>query len=1005
MNRTRWACVGLAISALSTHGLAQDYQREVQPILAEHCTACHGVDDKERKGGLRLDVAENALQAGDSGVPAIVPGKPDESELYSRITSTDADARMPPPSHNKPLSAEQIEILKKWIANGAKFESHWAFVAPKKVPLPNTSAHHPVDALIEAHLNEKGISRSPQADSATLCRRIYLDLIGLPPSPQELRDFEKRGYDATVDMLLASERFGEKWARQWMDAARYSDTNGYEKDLQREQWAWRDWVIDAFNHDMPYDQFVIEQIAGDLLPNATQSQIIATGFLRNSMINEEGAIVPEQFRMVEMFDRMDCLGKAILGLSTQCAQCHTHKFDPITKDEYYGMFSYLNNTYEAQSWVYTDDQLHLIADLRQKMSTAEERLKADRPNWSQELAAWEQTQQQQAIPWEPLTATLLETISGLNHPTQEFDKSILMKGHTSADVFLLSTPKLDGVTGIRLEALNHRDLPQNGPGRTRVGGWKLLELEAFVKPPDGTEWTKVKLVNASADFSNAEQKSEDGKKNSGPVAFLIDGSDDNSWTSDRGTVRRNQPSVAVVQFEQPLTYPEGTQLKLAWRNGDMLGCARFSITRQPNPTAPQFDHAATLAIQIPAADRSAEQQHAIFSAWRKTVAEANSINEEIETLWKSWPQAPTSILHLAERSPLDPRTTFDLDRGNWDQPLHPVSAHVPAAFHPQSETAPRNRLGFAQWLADPKSPLAARVAVNRVWHALFGLGLVETVEDLGTRAALPEYPELLDWLAVDFMEHRWSHKQLIRTIVTSDTYKQSSHISASQLELDPRNVFLARGPRFRTDAEIVRDIALSVSGLITQKRGGPGVIPPVPQNVLDYNYVYPSYWKPTEGPDRYRRTVYGFRKRSMPDPVMSNLDGPNGDTACARRVRSNTPLAALTILNEPIFNEAARAMALRVLREGGTTEAERAGYAFLLCTSRRPTDTERAAILALVKSRRQRLAEGWLDIREVATGDSTKLPELPENTTPQDAAAWALTARVLLNLDETITKN
>ena len=412
-----------------------------------------------------------------------------------------------------------------------------------------------------------------------------------------------------------------------------------------------------------------------------------------------------------------------------------------------------------------------------------------------------------------------------------------------------------------------------------------------------------------------------------------------------------------------------------------------------------------LAVQIPAAERTPEQNAAVFEAWRKSVPEAKPINDEIDALTKSLPVAGTSILHLAERSPLDPRKSHLLDRGGWDKPLEEVAPHVPAVFHPFPEAAPHNRLGFALWLADPRSPFTARVAVNRAWQAIFGTGLVETSEDFGTRAPMPEYRDLLDWLAVDFMEHNWSRKHLIRTIVTSAAYRQSSRVSPEQLEQDPRNVWLARGPRFRADAEVVRDIALSVSGLITHKLGGPGVIPPVPQNVLDYNFTYPAYWKPAEGPERYRRTVYGFRKRSMPDPVMSNFDVPNGDSACARRVRSNTPLAALTALNEPIFNEAARALSLRVLREGGATDAARADYAFLLCTSRIPSAAERNAVLSLLESRRKRLAEGWLDIRQISTGDPAKLPELPDNVTPQDAAAWTLAARVLLNLDETMAKN
>lgn len=980
------------------------FQRDVQPIFAEHCTLCHGVDAANRKSGLRFDLRDSALKGGESGTPAIVPGKPDQSELIARITSTDPEVMMPPPSHKKPLSPTQIQTLTQWVKDGAKYESHWAFSAPQKEQVPHVGAKSPLDAFVIARLKDRGLSLSPAATSAALCRRLYLDLIGLPPSPAELTAYQKDGHEATVENLLQSERFGEKWARHWLDVARYSDTNGYEKDLQREQWVWRDWVINAFNKDMPYDQFLVEQLAGDMLPAATQEQIIATGFLRNSMINEEGAIVPEQFRMAEMFDRVDCVGKSILGLTTQCAQCHTHKFDPLTHDEYYGLFGFLNNSYEAQSWVYTPDQLQKIADINRGILDAEQRLKAARPQWEQEFAAWQQALQAQQLTWEPLIATELGSISGLNHPTQEADKSLLMKGHTSTDVFMIAAPALNGVTGLQLEALNHRDLPFNGPGRSRLGTWAMNEVEVFIKKPDGKDWEKQKLVNATADFSEALNKAADGKKASGPVAHLIDGTDDTTWTSDRGIGRRNQPSVAVIQFEQPLTLPEGTQFKVAWRMTDMLGCARFSITRQPAPVAQPVSHAAVLALRTEAASRTADQISALFTAWRSSVAEAKTFNDEIDALTNSFPVAATSVLHMQEREPVNHRETHLLDRGDWDHPARAVEPHTPAAFHPFPADLPRNRLGFARWVTDRNSPFTARVAVNRVWQAMFGTGLVETPEDLGTRSPVPEYRELLDWLAVDFMDKGWSHKQLIRTIVSSDTYRQTSDVTPQLLEQDPKNTWLARGPRFRAEAEVVRDIALTVSGLITQKIGGPSIIPPVPQNVLDYNYVYPSFWKPAEGPERYRRTLYGFRKRSMPDPVMSNFDAPNGDFACARRPRSNTPLAALTGLNETIFVESARALALRVLREGGKTDAQRADYAFTLCTARQPTSAERDAVLDLLKLQRQRLADGWLNPREVATGDPAKLPELPPETSPQDAAAWTLTARVLLNLDETISK-
>lgn len=993
----------LLLSPNLTAAQTVDFERDVQPILAEHCARCHGADEGTRKAGLRIDLRDGVLKGGESGDPAIVPGKPDQGEFVRRILSADPAEIMPPPAEKKPLNPAQIETLKRWIGEGAKYATHWAFVPPQKAMLPPGSPAHPVDAFVAARLRALNLAASPAAPQSILARRLYLDLIGLPPSPQEMEAFEKNGLEATVDALLKSERYGEKWARHWLDAARYSDTNGYEKDIQRDQWIWRDWVINALNRDLPYDQFIIEQIAGDLLPNATQDQIVATGLLRNSMLNEEGAIVAEEFRMAEMFDRMDCVGKAVLGLSIQCAQCHSHKFDPLSHDEYFGLFAFLNNTYEAQSWIYTREQLQQIAGIKNAIQAVEDRVRGQHTQWQAELQAWEAEVLKQQVAWVPLEAIEMGSISGLNHPTQLSNKAMLMRGHPSADVFMISQPDLKGVTGLRLEALTHGDLPFGGPGRGAAGIWGLTEIEAFALKPDTKDWEKLKLVNATADFSEPEQKQD--KKSRGPVTFLIDGTDETTWVADRGIGRRNQPSVAVVQFEKPLDLPPGTQFKLAIRSGDMLVCCRLSLTTAPAPAALPVDYAAILAMQTPAAERTAEQQATIFTAWRRSVADLKPLNDEIEAQWKNFPTALTSVLHLAERTGDFVRPTHLLDRGGWDKPKEVIAPHTPAAFHKLEAGDAPPRLAFARWMADSRSPLTARVAVNRVWQAIFGEGLVETSEDFGTRAPLPEYRQLLDWLAVDFMEHGWSQKHLIKTIVTSATYQQSSVETKLLRERDPRNHFLARGPRFRAEAEVVRDIALTVSGLITHKIGGPAMIPPVPQNVLDYNYVYPSYWKPTEGPDRYRRTLYAFRKRSMPDPVLSSFDAPNSDVSCARRVRSNTPLAALTGLNEVIFNEAARAFALRILREGGTDDAQRAEYAFRLCTARSPQPAERDEILGLLKSRRQRLAEGWLNIREVATGDVNKLPELPPNSTPQDAAAWSLVARVLLNLDETMNKN
>jgi hypothetical protein len=983
-----------------------DFRRDIQPILAEHCSQCHGVDDAERQGGLRLDRRDDALRGGDSGEPAIRPQDPDGSAVLLRVTSTDPDLVMPPPHLNKPLTSAQVDALREWIAAGAEYAAHWAFVAPEQPVVPTNGEQHPIDALVRRRLESSGLSFSPAADAATLNRRLSLDLIGLPPSIEEQDQFGATPVEATIDRLLASPRFGEKWARHWLDLARYSDTNGYEKDLQREQWAWRDWVIESLNADQPYDQFLIQQLAGDLLPDAGQNEIIATGFLRNSMINEEGAIVPEQFRMVELFDRMDCIGKATLGLSLQCAQCHTHKFDPLTQDEYFGIFAFLNDTYEAQSWVYTPQQLQQLDENHAAIERIKDRIRAERPDWSQQQAAWEASVLAGLPQWTPIETTEMGSISGLNHPTQEADKSLLMKGHTSADVFLISATPVDGATGLQLEALPHRDLPHNGPGRSRLGTWEMLEVEVFTQSAGSTEWQKVKLVNATADYSEPLRKSgENDKKSHGPVSHLIDGSDDTSWNADRGHGRRNAAAVAVVQFEQPLTIAEGGRLKIAWRMTDMLGCARFSLTTVAAPSVPAVDHGAVVAMQVPDSDRSELHRQTAFEAWCRSVPELQPLMAEVDAIRAAGPVAATSILHLMKREASNHRPTHLMDRGNWDQPRHVVLPATPAALNPFPADAPRDRLGLALWLTDRRSPLTARVAVNQVWQALFGTGLVETSEDFGTRAPLPEHLEVLDWLAVDFMNHGWSRKHLIRTIVTSRTYQQSSRETEDLRARDPRNRLLARGPRFRADAEVVRDIVLTASGLIHHELGGPGVIPPVPQNVLDYNYTYPSYWTPAAAPQRYRRSVYLFRKRSMPDPVMSVFDSPNADVSCARRVRSNTPLAALTGLNEPVFVEASRALALRVLREAGPDEASRTQHAWRLCTSRAPTSAETAEIMSLLNEQRQRLSEGWLNPRAILSGDPATLPQLPDGTTPQDAAAWTLVARVLLNLDETVTRN
>jgi hypothetical protein len=864
-----------------------------------------------------------------------------------------------------------------------------------------------------------------------LLRRLSLDLVGLPPSPQELDAFlndpSPDAYEKQVDRLLASPHFGEKWARHWLDVARYADSNGYEKDMPRNQWAWRDWVINAINNDQPYDQFVVEQLAGDLLPNATQADRVATGFLRNGMVNEEGAILAEQFRMEGLFDRMDAIGKSVLGLTIQCAQCHTHKFDPLTQDEYYGLMAFLNNDYEATTWVYSDDQLALIQKIKDGTASLEEELKKAHPDWQQKLAAWEEETNRSELPWEPLKPVEMEWVGGLAHPERLPDNSVLTLGFRPSEGDLWVTADATGgpATGIRLEALTHGDLPFNGPGRSDKGTFAVSEVvvEAKAAGVKDAKWEPVKLKDATADFAAPEhriaefyRKSADDKRTEGPASFLIDGKDETAWGADRGPGLRHQDLKAVMQFEKaPPAGPDGTNYKVTLkfrhagrdphgRHSHFLGRFRLSLTSAAAPKADPLPRRVRESLKLQAEKRSPEQQAAIFSYWRTTVPEWKAVNDEINKLWAQHPEGET-VLNLARRRPEDTRQTHLLERGNWQKPGKPIAAGVPAFLHPMPEGAPMNRLGLAKWLVDRKSPTTARVAVNRVWQAVFGTGLVETADDFGTRASEPTHPELLDWLAVEFMERGWSTKQLIREVVTSATYRQSSRLSPQLLERDPKNELLAHGPRFRAEAEVVRDVALSAAGLLNPKVGGPSFFPPVPESMFALSYLDVDFWKVAPAPERYRRSLYVFRRRSMPDPVLASFDAPNGDSSCARRVRSNTPLAALTGLNEPVMVEAAQAMALRVLREGGRTDAERAAYAFRLCTSRVPKQAEVHEIVSLLQSQRQRIADGWVSSREITTGDATKLPPVPEGTTPTDAAAWTIVSRVLLNLDETVTKN
>ena len=1017
-----------------------DFARDIQPLFEKHCYACHGA--KKQEAGLRLDQRAAALQGGDLGHD-IVPGKSGESLLWAALAGTTEEvARMP--AKGEPLSAAEIQLVKDWIDQGAAWpeaasatkkdpRSHWAFRSPVRPAIPeikNSSwVANDIDRFVLAKVEALGLTPADSADKATLLRRLSLDLVGLPPTIADidafLADSAPGAYERQVERLLASPHYGERWGRHWLDAARYADSDGFEKDKSRNVWMYRDWVIGAVNRDLPYDQFVIEQLAGDQLPGATQDQLVATGFLRNSMLNEEGGIDPEQFRMEAMFDRMDALGKCVLGLTIQCAQCHNHKFDPISQEEYYRLFAFLNSDHESQPTVYTPAEIVARDALLREMTAVQDELKRTTPDWSERMAAWEKSLPTEPE-WQVLAPTTHEDSGGGAKLSLLKDGSMLCAGYapTRATFRVVGKTPLASVSAVRLELLTDPNLPRGGPGRSFKGTSALtqIKIEAHAVEGDGKS-AEFKIASASADFEQGETPLEanfddrSGKKRIvGPVAFAIDGKDETAWGIDAGPGRRNQDRKAVFVLEKPIEFAAGAEVTISlmqnhggWNSDDhqnnLLGRVRISLSPAKDPSkdssaADPLPRHVREILSVPAANRTAAQTAAVFAYWRTTVPEWKDANQRIDALWARWPEGTTALV-LQSRDEV--RETHMLKRGDFLKPAAPVAPGVPAALHPLPPDASLSRLTLARWLMDRNSPTAARVFVNRMWQAYFGTGIVSTSEDLGVQSEAPSHPELLDWLACEFMDRGWSTKAMHRLIVQSATYRQRSNVTPELYARDQFNRLLARGPRFRVEGEIVRDIALAASGQLNPAIGGPSIYSAIPESLLALSYA-PLTWNAETGPDRYRRALYTFRRRSLPYPALQNFDTPNADLSCVRRQRSNTPLQALTTLNEVIFVECARALALRTLSAAGPSDAERVTYAFRSCVGRQPSEAECQALVGLLARQQQRIAEGWTDAREIATGKHELPEKLPPGATPAQWAAYTVVARVILNLDETITK-
>ena len=1180
-----WASAGSILSAAekSSAQPAIEFNRDIRPILSENCFACHGPDEKERKAKLRFDRQDEAFKPAKSGDMAIVPGDTAKSKLVERIITHDPDEVMPPPKTGKKLTAPQIDLLTRWIAEGAKWQGHWAFVKPERPAIPQVEKkdwpRNELDYLVLAKLEKEGLHPSPEADPTTLVRRATLDLTGLPPTIAEvdafLSDKSGQAYDKLVDRLLSSQRYGEQMARYWLDAARYADSHGYHIDSERGIWKWRDWVAGAFNRNLSFDQFTIEQLAGDLLPEASLDQKIASGYVRCNMSTGEGGAIEEDYLAKYTFDRMETTSTIWLGLTMTCARCHAHKYDPISQREYYGMYSLFNNLNEPVMdgnkpnpdpflKVPTAEQAKRQEWLRKKLKDGQAKIDGPAPELDAAQTAWEtKWHDKLKASWTVLApGRIRSTVVVTNGPqfkTLE-DHSILAEGtNTESDIFEVTLKAGPGtIAAFRLEALPHDSLPKKGSARAEDGRFRLSEFEAeWIAPPDkdgkAGPPTKLKFSQALADAS--EEKFEIGK--------AIDGKPETGWGVNAASV--TEPHTAVFFLADPLKLGQESELRIrlqfqASKSRRAIGHFRLGTAQNEELVAlfnppktepwqvigpfksggleagftnvfapekeidlkksfpgvrddvkwnaqPDFaDGKANLlvsdlhgvhgvfylyrTITVPTS-RKAEfslkaddlfkfwvngqavaekgpaekkgpsltkvavelkpgenkllfkvvnHQGAAYFTFDKDLGERDSVPPEVATILATtkkpvsgqlttvrnhyrrsfspefkqlfesmgkWREEDGGIeraipITLIAREMDKPRDTFMLMRGEYDKKGDKVAPGAPSILPPWPKNSPTNRLGLARWLVDPSHPLTARVNVNRFWQQYFGIGLVKTTEDFGAQGERPPNPDLLDWLATEFIRSGWDVKQLQKLIVNSATYRQSAKVPPELFTKDPENRLLARGPRFRLDAEVLRDTTLALSGLLVDKTGGRGVKPFEPPGLWEaVSFNNAQKYVPDTGEGQYRRSLYTYWKRQSPPPNMLLFDAPTREYCVVRRPRTNTPLQALVLMNDPQFVEAARSLAQRIMLEGGSTSESRIAYAFRLATSRSPRADE---IQVLSEAFTQQLEAFSKDPESaeklLKVGAFQAKPEFNRS----ELAAWTTIASMILNLDETVTK-
>lgn len=983
-----------------------DFNRDVRPILSDRCFLCHGPDRASAEGkatDLRLDDRASAIEFGIFDFD-----NPTKSELIARVTSADLDSRMPPPDSQKhSLSGEEVKILSLWISEGAKYEKHWSYLFPQRPDLPEiknpANFFNAIDAFVVDRLKLEDRKPAGVADRNALIRRVTFDLTGLPPSVTEIEAFVndedplRVAYEKVVDRLLSSTHYGEQMARFWLDSARYADTSGYQYDRERKQWVWRDWVINAFNTNMPFDQFTIEQIAGDLLPEATDQTRLATGFNRNHPITIEGGVVDEEYRTEYVIDRVVTTSTVWLGQTFTCARCHDHKYDPVSQEDFYRFYAFFNNVPERGLNGFTPN-LVVASPLdaaQEKWENQVAKLEEKLAELNTPINQWEIDVRKQVAKWKILPPVKVVSSGGATPKTME-DQSVLMVGkNPTKDDYEFVFKTEQSVAAIRLEAMVDPALVNGSASRGFNGNYVLSEFVVEVKSGDDASYEPVKIASASADY----------EQNRFTVDLTIDGRvDATGWAVDGNTRPDNR--VAMYSLETPIPPGMAVRIKMLHRYGSSHQIGRFRISA--SATAPMVGPLEDL-LAIDLANRSVDQTNQLreLLVIKFGSEEAREIVKELRFVRAELKKASIVPATMVMQEMPQPRPVFVLERGEYDKPIkeRPVSPGLPAAIGALEVGGPQNRLGLAQWLVSSEQPLTARVTINRYWQRLFGVGIVKTSEDFGAQGEYPSHPDLLDWLAVEFMESGWDVKAILKTIVSSRTYIQSSRIAESDYQWDPENRFMARGPRVRLDAEEIRDNALAVSGLLDGKTGGASVYPYHPQglwmevnNRPGYSRAYPHQ---TRAEQLLRRTLYTFWKRTVPPPSMATFDAPSREYCVVRRSSTNTPLQALVMLHDPQFVEAARFLAKRMLDSAQPSVESRIAFGFKCCTSRDPTGAE---LKILVTAYQQRLDQYRTDLPAADQALGVGGIKITAVVDRAELAALTQVARMLMNLSEFLTK-